>query len=115
MNEQTLKLLTDLASKVGVTTEYLWGVLIKQGPISGFIDLVVIASWVVGLVMTNKFIKKNRDNWDDGLIVAAYVILCVGIAVLILIVGVCASDIISAIVHPEYWALEKLTSLIKLK
>lgn len=39
MNEQTLKILSDLSNKMGTTTEYLWTILLKQGPISGIIDL----------------------------------------------------------------------------
>lgn len=40
MNEQTVKLVEQLAQKLGTTTEYLWNVLIKQAPISAAIDMI---------------------------------------------------------------------------
>lgn len=42
MNEGTERLLTQLAEKLGTTTEYLWAVLLKQAPIDAIGQLVSI-------------------------------------------------------------------------
>lgn len=40
MNEQTAKLLEQLASKLGTTSEYLWNILLKQAPIDATVTLL---------------------------------------------------------------------------
>ena len=50
MNENTARLLDNLATKLGTTSEYLWSVLLKQAPISGWIAVVEIVIFVVGIV-----------------------------------------------------------------
>lgn len=46
MDDKTLEALTTLANKLGTTAEYLWGVLIKQAPITVAIELSVMVAWV---------------------------------------------------------------------
>lgn len=50
MDDKTLQVVTDLASKLGTTAEYLWGVLLKQAPITGSLALLAIGAWVTALV-----------------------------------------------------------------
>ena len=35
MDDKTLQALTALANKLGTTAEYLWGVLLRQAPLTG--------------------------------------------------------------------------------
>ena len=66
MNEQTTKLITDLASKLGTTTEYLWGVLIKQALYSVITDLAfLIFSVIYGFVLY-KVYKWLCEPVDEG-------------------------------------------------
>lgn len=39
MEEKTIKLIEQLAQKLGTTTEYLWAVLLKQAPIDATVVL----------------------------------------------------------------------------
>lgn len=41
MDDKYRQLIEDMAAKLGVTAEHLWGVLVKQAPISGAVDLVI--------------------------------------------------------------------------
>ncbi len=46
MDEQIEKLLRELAEKLGTTAEHLWGVLMRQAPISGVIGILVfVLNW----------------------------------------------------------------------
>ena len=130
MNDQTLQLLTALAAKIGTTTEYIWMVLVKQGPISGLIDLLIYTMWLLCIYVPFKFIKGKTTKKEieskygekvfeaecgflDGMVmwglwgVCALTIIC--------IIGFCFSSSVSAILNPEYYALKEITSLIKLK
>ena len=78
MDQTTLTALTALAEKLGTTAEYLWGVLLRQAPISGLTDLAVM----IGMVLFTAFwaavvLKKTtkprptkdepypRREWED--------------------------------------------------
>jgi hypothetical protein len=104
MNEQTLKLLESLAAKFGTTTEYLWGVLIKQAHISATTDLVrVLITIIVASILTKKILSVDCDDpfykW-------------LGIGVIWVIIGGAflgsIGGIVNGFVNPEYWALQQV-------
>lgn len=125
MNEQTVQLLNGIAAKLGTTTEYLWGVLLKQAPIDAAIDLAIILFWVGLFYFTGKTAKKYEANITepDGtwmreeerkkeksgvstlVVIAAYFGLCA------VIYGVFSfQNIINGFFNPEYWALQQILS-----
>jgi len=122
MDEKTLQALTALANKLGTTAEYLWGVLLKQAPITGVVDLLVCAGWIAGVVVWAKFVKRKTANhartdydrypsaeWSDdvGVCLAwASVVIAAGITALV--VGSGLSTIVAALANPEYWALRQI-------
>ena len=63
MNEQLVKLLDDLSKKLGTTSEYLWGVLIRQAHVSATTTLLYfiigIIAWIVFMKLHRKFSKEN--------------------------------------------------------
>ena len=115
MNDQTLQLLSALAEKIGITTEYIWIVLVKQAPISGIIDLLVVTFWIFCIWISFKFIKRKTVDEDIDAVLWGYMVWGVISAVILIVIGRCISDQISSIINPEYWALQKITGLIKLK
>lgn len=121
MDEKFQKLIEALAAKLGTTAEHLWGVLVRQAPISGAVDLVlcvVIAAvtvWWVALVKrkttcppeteTNRYPKAE---WrDEGAFLAWLVTVIFGVLALISVIG-SAQGIVAAFANPEYWALKQL-------
>lgn len=121
MDEKFQKLIEALAAKLGTTAEHLWGVLVRQAPISGAVDLVlcvVIAAvtvWWVALVKrkttcppetkTNRYPKAE---WrDEGAFLAWIVTVIFGVLALISAI-VSAQGIVAAFANPEYWALKQL-------
>lgn len=122
MDDKTLQALTALAAKLGTTTEYLWGVLLKQAPITGVVDLLVCAAWIAGVVAWAKFVKRKTAKpartenaryqsaeWSDefgaGL---AWMSVVVAVGLTALTVGCELSTIVAALANPEYWALKQI-------
>ena len=54
MNDQTAKLIEQLAQKLGTTTEYLWSVLIKQAPIDALSRLAFFIVSIIGGIIIYK-------------------------------------------------------------
>lgn len=106
MNEQTQQLIDKLATKLGTTAEHLWGVLIKQAPISSTIDLIGIALLFAVLLYAYKLLKRADLDYADGPLAFAlwWLFFLLG-----LIVSIIAMPyILSGFFNPEYWALKQL-------
>lgn len=101
-----------LAAKFGTTVEHLWEVMVRQSILIGSIELGVIFVWIILAVIALHYIKRKthgeRSEWCDEKKEIAWGILCLFITLATIISGVCISGIISGIVNPEYWALQKL-------
>ena len=117
MNEQTIQALNALAAKLSTTAEYLWGVLVKQAPIEGALDLAVMAAWAIALICLARYVYKNTagedPHWTDD-VVRTFAWAGVGLAVLLVTI-ICGSNFtsaVSAIINPEYWALKQLLAAI---
>lgn len=109
MNDQTAQLLKDLASQMGTTAEYLWGVLVRQAPISGTIDLIITAViFLVGIPLIYGLKKASAEREDSEGV--WFIGMCIwGIILIIFIVNLPSA--LTAIMNPEYWALNKILSL----
>lgn len=121
MDEKYQALIESLASKLGTTAEHLWGVLVRQAPISGIVDLVlcvaitVVTVWFVALVKNKTTEPESTDEdryphaaWRDEAAVLAWVVaLFVGVFALVCVIG-SAQGIAAAFANPEYWALKQL-------
>lgn len=123
MSEQTTKLIEALAAKLGTTAEHLWGVLIRQAPISATIDMVSVALFAVLLVcawrLRARCIRDEKDKnygaWADdspASIVSATVLGITSVA-LPLVLMVTISDSLAGFFNPEYWALKQVLSIGK--
>ena len=122
MDDKTLNALTALATKLGTTTEYLWGVLLKQAPITAAVDLLVMAAWVAAIFFCFRFVRrktmtpaKTADDkypsakWADEIsVVFAWGSVILAALFAAIIIGANLSTTISALVNPEYWALKQI-------
>jgi NADH:ubiquinone oxidoreductase subunit 6 (subunit J) len=121
MDEKTLIALTALANKLGTTAEYLWGVLLKQAPIYGVIEILIMAAWIIATVLWFCFVvkKTKRPNAtkDDKYPEAEWhseAAFCAWLSVFLLMFfsGVLVSNgiskAISGLLNPEYWALRQI-------
>jgi ABC-type multidrug transport system permease subunit len=122
MNEQTTKLIEQLAQKLGTTAEYLWTVLIKQAPISAATDALYFILVIIGgiiLYRVHKYLGKETDGnnsiyYDQE----ENVIIPMGIAAIIWAICFIAcffsiGNIINGFFNPEYWALKEVLGSCK--
>jgi uncharacterized membrane protein len=123
MNETT-ELLKVLADKLGTTSEYLWGVLLSQAPISATVNLLLLLLAIVGWVVfyrAHKYLSKeipdNRYRYtryqeND----AAPVIMIIAGVVLVVysLIMICSIEsIVAGYFNPEYWALNKVLRVVQ--
>ena len=120
MNEEILKRIDTLATKLGTTAEYLWGVLIKQAHVVIWQDVIVIfiCSVCVSLCVWGLFWSFGKDDEgykrlsyksdceDRALLIALLSGTLLAISTPILVVE--ALDLMSVCVNPEYWALKEI-------
>ncbi len=119
MDEKTEALIRELAEQLGTTGEHLWGVLVRQAPITGVIDLLVLVAWAVFMVWAYRLVvRKTKDpdpedrtvkpEWREEGAVVAWALWGFTAAMFVIIAGVELSGIVGAIVNPEYWALKQV-------
>jgi len=123
MNEQTTKLLEELANKLGTTTEYLWTILLKQAPIDATITLlqtivIIIFGWVLWkvhkkLLSTPK--GQNVGNYyqkhDLGAELPMF-LATIGWVIMLAYCFINFSCIVSGYFNPEYWALKQILNAL---
>ena len=124
MNEQTLKLIEGLAQKLGTTSEYLWGILIKQALVDsviriGYILFLICCGLVLWKVHKKLLEKPAGDSYDtyyeQGNHTPALIMVIMGIVWLICSVVALSfiCKIFTGFYNPEYFALDKILSSIK--
>lgn len=121
MNEQSTKLLEQLANKLGTTSEYLWGILIKQAPIDSTITLVQFALIAIyGIILYRLHIKFSKETEDensiyenDGVIQGIMVIGFIIFAILTICAFFGIPSVFNGYVNPEYWALREVLNSIQ--
>lgn len=122
MNEQTTKLIQELADKLGTTAEHLWAVLVRQAPISAAWDLIylfLMLSIAAGsFVMSRRFlvqtIQQAQDSDDEPTLFKLGISTAItGIIALVALIE-CAFAVgsfgmtLAGFFNPEYWALKQI-------
>jgi len=110
--DQMERALELLATKLGTTSEYLWGIMVKQAPISAMMNFIQYLLIIIGCIFwfkLTKIIKRKVDSKDlDSL---NYVWIAIGWLILTALVVTAFfsfSNFFYALVHPEYWALDNI-------
>lgn len=125
MNENTAKLIEQLAQKLGTTSEYLWKVLLKQAPIDATINLIqitliVLFGWMLYKIHRKLMVKKDYDGYNETgyshyeeLAGIPMVIGGIVFAIMFICAFCCIGDVVNGYFNPEYWALNKVMSSLK--
>lgn len=121
MDDKTLQALTALANKMGTTAEYLWGVLLLQAPITGVIDLALMATLVALSVMWCRFVMRKTTTpnpsdecrypeaeWQDEAATVSWLSVAALVCVTALSVTTSLAPTAAALLNPEYWALMQI-------
>jgi uncharacterized membrane protein YciS (DUF1049 family) len=120
MSEDLNKQLAELANKLGVSVEHLWGVLIKQAYIDGLSSLATtlvcvmlgVAATCAFFYLRRKFKNTPHQEWTPpfGLLLEPFGFVILGIVLLVIIT--IGSDnlywVVSDFYNPEFYALRHL-------
>lgn len=125
MDEKYSRLIESLAAKLGTTVEHLWGVLIKQAPISGTTSLVmciifillVVWLWIFVKGKTTKPLPTENDRyptaeWNGEAAALAWILVSIAVILSSIYVISSVQEITAAFLNPEYWALKQLRAVI---
>ena len=122
MNEQTEQLIRELAEKLGTTVEHLWGVLIKQAPITAAADTIITLIMLVTLWVGSKLVYKKtkvppkteenrfpKAEWDDDFVeFMAWGALALHAIATFAALYFTIATVLTVVLNPEYWALKQL-------
>lgn len=108
MNEEILKRIDALAAKLGVTAQYLWGVMVREAKVEGSLDggLCVICAAVSFWCGRRAVAMINSE--DDVAILPIIIAFVTGVFAL----GFAYSSI-SGFANPEYFALNGILKALK--
>lgn len=111
MNDEILKRIDALATKLGVTADHIWAVLVKQAGVE-FKEWIVWASlWFIlsiCLAYSARWIYKKFEKTEPELFMFA---AAPGAIALVLGLG-CLGNTMTLVLNPEYWALTQITKMI---
>ena len=125
MDENTMKLLEKLATKLGTTSEYLWSVLIKQASVSATTQLIqTIFVMLFGIVLYRVHVYLGKKRFPEKYEETLYekyeetAILPMGVGAVLFIVTLlccfmCFDNIVNGYLNPEYWALKEVIDSLK--
>ena len=124
MNDSLQVVLATLATNLGTTAEHLYGVLVKQAYIAAVTDLL-FALVYVGFTLFFAFVVRRKTSvpvsgdryaqaeWTDDGAFFAHTAVWVLAAIGVIVVGSCIHTVTTALMNPEYWALNKILSALK--
>lgn len=119
MNDNTAKLIEQLAAKMGTTSEYLWGVLMHQAPVNATITLLqfflIGVAWY-WLYRGHKYLlnEDNKFNYEDYNGMNIIMGIVAALLLIITIVAFFSIDlVINGYFNPEFWALDYVLRALK--
>lgn len=104
------ELLRELAEKLGTTVEHLWQVLVKQAALGAFDAVLGMVFAGLILWLCRYWIKIQKESEEIGLI---QFVAGIGMIIASFIFLLNLYWLFTAILNPEYWALERVLSLLK--
>lgn len=118
--DQVNSVLDNLADKLKVPIEHLWGVLVQQAKVVLVTNTAIIGLWAVYVVVWGVLLKKAFHWWaanartDNEDVVAACSVVWVVVSGIVFISSTfyvwfhVFPELITCWLNPEYWALAKI-------
>jgi hypothetical protein len=120
MTDQIMEILRVLAEKFGTTTEFLWGIMVRQAYVVGISQIIAFVMAGLFVFSWNRYVwsirlpqKPEEDHGGDKTFGIMMVRLfgVVGACMWIMVFLCGLTDITTALVNPEYWALKQVGQL----
>lgn len=115
MNDQLTTLLRDLASQLGTTVDFLWGVLLVQARLTGYMSIIWAIFWTIpflicAIVAYIGFKEGADDETSSFMTIAGTIVGIIMLAIVVMFI----TSAITAFANPEFWAINRiLTQLAK--
>lgn len=110
--QQVSRILEQLAAQLSTTVERLWGVLIRQAYVEGAYMLLLI---LAAILFTIALYRHTKNVWDADIsefhefsILMGWTIAAVGLIGSLF--GLQAA--LTALLNPEYWALQQIIKML---
>jgi hypothetical protein len=110
MNTETIKLLEQLATKLGTSVEHILTVFTKQAMVNSLTWIITDIIFLIFIVISIKKVKEYKGEWDDGIAYLHVTTLTISFAFVIAII-VSISSITQGLFCPEATAIENLFKL----
>ena len=111
MNDEAVKLLRELADKMGTTVEHLWGVLVRQAPIEGWASIAQCAGVGVAWWFWWRLRKSIGTGYEEEGKWIAIIVSGIVLGFVSFVMFFSIGDLVACFVNPEYWALGKLAKM----
>jgi len=119
MSDQVMEILRVLAEKFGTTTEFLWGILVRQAYVFGITSIVVFAATSLLVFLWNWGVFRYEIPSDDpkgDTKFGVYMLRLFG--VMLAFIWTCMflsgmHEVSTALINPEYWALRQVLGGLK--
>lgn len=116
MEDKIINVINVLSEKLGVATNYIYPLLIKQARIDAitgiFYNLLSIIMLVVAFIMFKSLIKfENERNAETNSAIGATAILLAIIGIIVLIFNF--QSTLNALFNPEWYAINNILQQIK--
>lgn len=109
-----------IANNLGIATERVYSLLIRQSYVDGIYGIFIFLLFSVLFVLSMKYIIKHPEVWEEDydwnsicLCVIISIIMAIVSGVTIIIQLFELKDYISAIINPEWHAIQKIINQIK--
>lgn len=110
MGEQINIVLNEIAAKLGVASEYIYPILIRQARIEGVIGLIImVISVTMFLLVLRKYFKTDFSNDDDG--TSRFIMICILIGVttvMFFIISAYLTSTLTALLNPEWYVFSNI-------
>ena len=120
MNDQIMEILRVLAEKFGTTTEFLWGIMVRQAYVVGISQIIAFVMAGLFVFAWNRYVWSIRlpeDPQEDRggdktfgiMMVRLFGIIGACMWAMMLLCGL--TEITTALINPEYWAIKQVGQL----
>lgn len=106
-----------MSAKMGIASEQLWLVLIKQAYVSALINGIIVVAILTGILIWYKYTlfwsrKMKNDGWDKEGWTGILIISVIGGVMGFIGITVNTINAIQNYINPEYFALKEILKVI---
>lgn len=111
MEQKIIEVIDTLAEKLGVATEFLWPILIRQAYVEGIMALfwAIVFFFIIIVCFTGfkEGIRLDEKGYDESPAALMTISALVGLGAFVAL-AMYIKEGISILLNPEYWAIQQI-------